>query len=314
VELRILGALEAVDDGGRAVRLRGPRQLALAAWLIRRSCPMRTRTALALWRGAARAGRRDARGPARRARSRARGASSSARERSAPDQPLEAVRGGSRRAASRRRPRRSPARCPRARRAGCPSHSSRARCSEGDVADSVTLANEVVELARTLGDPVPTGAALDRAGFARWTAGDAEGARAQLREAVAIRRDAGLPELFDDFSHAVLGVIALEAGRTEEALAEFRQMLAHAAARGISHPTGFPLLGAAVALQRAGDVDRAARLYAFVDANHHRAEVELLRQVAAYRVELEATPPAAAAREGRSLALEDAIALALADG
>ena len=129
-----------------------------------------------------------------------------------------------------------------------------------------------------------------------------------------MRRDAGLPELFDGVTYAYLGVIELESDRPVDALAHFRRILAPAAARGIAQPLGFPLLGCAVALHRCGDDARAALLFGFVEANHHHAEIRVVPQAAAYRAELaEALADSGGVREGRLLALEDVLDPALAD-
>lgn len=192
--------------------------------------------------------------------------------------------------------------------------------AEGRPEDAVSVLDESVALSRELPDRRIAALALNNRGDVALTQGEYDAATAFFDESLALLREVGdtaniARSLFN------LGAAALEGGRTAEALELLRESVAISGTVGDKEDVAWCLVGLAAVATRTGDPARGAVVLGAADAllegmgalpkPFERGLQD--RTLAAIRGQIDAARLDAAWVHGRGLAVEQAVASAVAD-
>jgi predicted ATPase/uncharacterized protein HemY len=189
---------------------------------------------------------------------------------------------------------------------------------QGDYARATALLEECLTIARELGDRAFCLWPLHELGETALLQGDETQAQRREEECLVIAREIG-NEYGIGLALLNLGHLAQHAGDYARARALLEESLAYM--REVSDPIGIACCLAALTgvTGRQGEAERAVRLFGAVEAIFERLQVvpgrahriEMERNVAAVRVELDEATFATGWAEGRAMAVEQAIAYAL---
>ncbi|MDQ3653786.1 MAG: tetratricopeptide repeat protein [Chloroflexota bacterium] len=189
----------------------------------------------------------------------------------------------------------------------------------GEPEQAIALLEESVSVARESGDAEDVGGALNGLGYVYYAFGDLERARLLIDEAVSILRSVGRHGVLPQALHS-LGEVLRVSNDLAGAHDAYREAVIVAQDAGTKPQVLQGIEGLAMVLAAQGNAGRAARLLGAMDA--HRTEMGMAydpsiveehdRTVAALRTALGDADFTAAWDAGRALALEEAVAEALA--
>ena len=192
--------------------------------------------------------------------------------------------------------------------------------SEGKADDAVSALDESVALSRSLPERRIAALALNNRGDVALTQGDYDAATVFFDESLALLREAGdtaniARSLFN------LGAAALESGNVSKALELLRESVSMSAAVGDKEDVAWCLVGLAAVATQGGDPDRGAAVLGAADALLEGMGALMKpferglqgRTLASIRKRLDAASLDEAWARGRGLAIEQAVAYAIAE-
>jgi predicted ATPase/DNA-binding XRE family transcriptional regulator len=196
---------------------------------------------------------------------------------------------------------------------------SRVACIEGDVAQARALAEEGLVLRRQEASAWPVAIALASLGEVERFAGDDARAETLFTEALTLFRGLSAEAGIAWSLHNLGQIAALRADAAPHAAPLFAEALAIRHRHQYAHGIASELAAIAGLLGRAGEYERAARLFAAAEALLERARTVLApadlmafeRDLAAVRAQLDESAFGALWAAGRGLSVDEAIAEAL---
>jgi len=195
-------------------------------------------------------------------------------------------------------------------------HLGNATAELGDPGAARPLLEESAALFREAGDRHLLAWSLNALGLVTLRQGDDAGARTHFEEALAVAREMGSKHFTAD-ALAHLGSVALRRGEYHESATLYQQSLALNQEQGYKESIAEDLAGLAEVANLLGQPERAARLLGAVEALHKASGIRLSplrraeydRTVEGIRAQLDTATFAAAHDQGRSMTLDEVLAV-----